>query len=197
MTTITYYFSLLSPFTYLAGDRLEQIAARHGAQIDYRPVDFLSILPQTGGLPVPKRHPARQAYRLQELKRLSAWSGLPLNLTPAHWPTDSVKASSAVIAVAEGGGDAGALARAFLRACWAEERDIGDAATISAILSELGHDPASLEEAMVKAADTYRELTEAALAAEVFGAPFYIVGDERFWGQDRLDMLDWHLGRQT
>ena len=50
---------------------------------------------------------------------------------------------------------------------------------------------------MVKAEDTYRELTEAALAAEVFGAPFYIVGDERFWGQDRLDMLDWHLGRQT
>jgi 2-hydroxychromene-2-carboxylate isomerase len=195
MTRIDYYFSVLSPFTYLAGLGLEEVAARRGAQIVYKPADIMKLFAETGGVPVPKRHPSRIAYRRQELLRISARRGLPLNLQPAHWPTNPLPASKAIIAVAQSGGDAGKLAHAFLRAVWAEERDIGDPATVAAILAENGHDAAALAPAMDAAEATYHANTEAALAAGVFGAPFYVVGDERFWGQDRLDYLDEYLAK--
>jgi 2-hydroxychromene-2-carboxylate isomerase len=195
MTRIDYYFSVLSPFTYLAGLGLEEVAARRGAQIVYKPADIMKLFAETGGVPVPKRHPSRIAYRRQELLRISARRGLPLNLQPAHWPTNPLPASKAIIAVAQSGGDAGKLAHAFLRAVWAEERDIGDPATVAAILAENGHDDAALAPAMDAAEATYHANTEAALAAGVFGAPFYVVGDERFWGQDRLDYLDEYLAK--
>jgi 2-hydroxychromene-2-carboxylate isomerase len=195
MTRIDYYFSVLSPFTYLAGLGLEEVAARRGAQIVYKPADIMKLFAETGGVPVPKRHPSRIAYRRQELLRISARRGLPLNLQPAHWPTNPLPASKAIIAVAQSGGDAGKLAHAFLRAVWAEERDIGDPATVAAILAENGHDDAALAPAMDAAEATYHANTEAALAAGVFGAPFYVVGDERFWGQDRLDFLDEYLAK--
>jgi 2-hydroxychromene-2-carboxylate isomerase len=195
MARIDYYFSVLSPFTYLAGLDLEEIAARHGASIAYKPADIQKVFAETGGVPVPKRSPARQAYRIQELKRISARRRLPLNLQPAHWPTNPVPASTAIIAVAESGGDAGRLAHACLRAVWAEERDIGDPATVAAILAENGHDAVELAPAMAAAESTYQKNTEDAVAAGVFGAPSYVVGEEIFWGQDRLDYLDEYLGK--
>ncbi|MFQ5565653.1 MAG: 2-hydroxychromene-2-carboxylate isomerase, partial [Paracoccaceae bacterium] len=118
---------------------------------------------------------------------------MAFNLQPAHWPTNPVPASLAVIAVAEAGGDAGALAHAYLRAVWAEERDIGEPAVVAAILDASGHDAAALAPTMAGAEATYHANTEAAIAAGVFGAPFYVVGGELFWGQDRLDYLDDHL----
>jgi 2-hydroxychromene-2-carboxylate isomerase len=139
---------------------------------------------------MPKRHPSRIAYRSQELRRISARRGLAFNLQPAHWPTNPVPASCALIAVAEAGGDAGTLAHAYLRAVWAEERDIGEAAVVAAILDENGHDAAALAPAMAAAEATYQANTEAAFDAGVFGAPFYVVDGEVFWGQDRLDYLD-------
>ena len=193
MARIDYYFSVLSPFSYLAGLGLEEIAARRGASIAYRPMDIMKLFAETGGIPMPKRHPSRIAYRSQELRRISARRAMPFNLQPAHWPTDPVPASCAVIAVADAGGDAGALAHAFLRAVWAEERDIGEAAVVAAILGEGGHDAAALAPAMAGAEATYNANTEAAIAAGVFGAPFYVVDGEVFWGQDRLDYLDVHL----
>ena len=97
MARIDYYFSILSPFTYLAGDGLERIAAKHGAEISYRPCDIMKVFAETGGVPVPQRHPFRQEYRLQELKRISKRTGLRLNLKPAHWPTDPFPGSAAII----------------------------------------------------------------------------------------------------
>ena len=195
MARIDYYFSVLSPFSYLAGLGLEEVAARRGATIAYRPMDIMKVFAETGGVPVPQRHPSRIAYRSQELRRISARRGLAFNLQPAHWPTDPAPASCALIAVAGAGGDAGALAHAYLRAVWAEQRDIGEAAVVDAILGENGHDAAALAPAMAAAEATYQANTEAALAAGVFGAPFYVVGDEVFWGQDRLEYLDEHLAR--
>lgn len=195
MTTIDYYYSLLSPFTYLAGAGLEEIAARHGAQIVYRPTDLFKVFNETGGLPVPKRHPFRQEYRLQELNRLSKMNDMPLNIKPKHWPVDGTAASVAVISIARSGGDGGAISQAFLRACWVEERDISDKETIAAILSENGFDMAEVERGSEAATAEFEANADRALENGVFGAPFYVVGDERFWGQDRLSHLDWHLGQ--
>jgi 2-hydroxychromene-2-carboxylate isomerase len=198
MTVITCYFSTPSPYAYLAGRRLEEIAARHGAEIDWKPLDLIALFARTGGQAPKDRHPARQAYRLQELRRQARKAGMTLNLKPAFWPVNPAPSCYAVIAaqaaVRKGAaGDLGALIYGFLRACWAEERDIADTETISAIMAAAGFDPAIADRGMMMAADTYVANLEEAVTEGVFGAPFYTVGDEKFWGQDRLDDLDLHL----
>lgn len=192
MTTIDYYFSVQSPFTYLAGDRLERIAAARGARIDYKPVDTGPVFAASGGVPVAMRPPARLAYRAQDLVRLARAADLPFNLHPAHWPTNAAPASAAVAATQIAGGDAGAVARAVMRAVWAEELDIADPATLSEIVSSTGGDMSALDHPAGAAA--YAANSEQAIARGVFGVPFYIVGEALFWGQDRLDALDRHLG---
>lgn len=196
MADIDYFFATISPYTYLAATRLEEIAARHGATIAYKPVDLLAVFARTGGVPPDQRASARQEYRLQELRRQARKAGLPLNPAPRHWPTNPAPSSYAVIAAANaGGGDMGRLVHALTRACWAEDRDVADDAVIRACLEEAGFDPSLADSGLLVGAETYAANTEEAVARGAFGAPFYIVNadDERFWGQDRLDDLDAHL----
>lgn len=195
---IDYFFSAISPFAYLAGDRLERIAERHGAEVAYKPVDILALFARTGGTPPAERPPARQSYRLQELRRQAKKRGLPIVLQPAHFPTNAAPASYAIIAAQAaaqtgGQGDTGALVRAILAACWAEERDIAEDAVIREALAQAGFDPALADRGLLAGAETYARNLEDAVEAGVFGAPFYVVGDERFWGQDRLEDLDLFL----
>jgi 2-hydroxychromene-2-carboxylate isomerase len=195
MAHIDYYFSTVSPWAYLAGNRLEEMAARHGASITYKPVDLGALFPRTGGVALPERHPSRQEYRLQELDRQSRKLGMPLNLRPAFWPVNGAPAAYAIIAAqSAGGGDVGALAQAIMRACWAEEKNIAEDETIRACLSATGFDPALADKGLLSGADTYARNTEQAALAGVFGSPFYVVDTgQKFWGQDRLDDLDLHL----
>ena len=194
MPTIDYYVSTISPFAYLAGDRLERIAEAHGADIRYKPLDILTLFQRTGGVPPAERHPSRQAYRLQELRRQAAKRGMPINLQPAHFPTNPAPSSYAVItAQKDGAGDLGALVRNLLAACWAEERDIAEDAVIRDCLERAGFAPDLADKGLLSGAETYAANLEDAVAAGVFGAPFYVVGEERFWGQDRLEDLDLHL----
>ena len=120
---------------------------------------------------------------------------MPFNLKPAHWPTNPAPSSYALIAAQkEDGGEVGALAHAFTRACWAEERDIAQDEVIRDVLEANGFDPALADRGMMSAADEYARNLEDAVAAGAFGAPFYVVdGSELFWGQDRLDDLDLFL----
>ncbi|MEM7744992.1 MAG: 2-hydroxychromene-2-carboxylate isomerase [Pseudomonadota bacterium] len=194
MTQIDYYYSLGSPFTYVAGDRLEKIAAKHGAKIAYKPCDMAHVFSQTGGLPPAKRHPSRQEYRLQELKRLPEAAGMPLHTHPKFWPVDATPASLAVISGDHKGADTGALSRAFLRAVWAEQQNIADPFTIATIVGKVcGTAGGAIVADAPSQKHVFDSNTAEALARGVFGAPFYIVGEERFWGQDRLEYLDRHL----
>lgn len=194
MPGIEYYFTTISPFVYLAGTRLEDIAARHGAAITYRPVDAAVLFARTGGTPLAERHDNRKAYRLQELRRQAAKREMPINPRPAHFPTNPAPAAYAVIAAQEaGGGDIGALVHGLARACWAEERDIADDAVIRAALEAAGFDPGLADRGLLAGAETYTRNLEQAIAQGAFGVPFYVVGDERFWGQDRLEDLALHL----
>lgn len=192
MAHIDYYLGTISPWCYLAGDRLERIAARHGATITYKPLDLLQLFDRTGGVRPADRHESRMAYRAQELPRWADHLGMALNLRPAHWPVNMAPSSYAIIAAQAKGGDVGGLVQAFLRAVWAEERDISDDATIRAILSEQGFDAGLADSGLFIGAETYGRNLEEAVAAGAFGAPFYIIRetDQRFWGQDRLDFLD-------
>lgn len=194
MTQIDYYFSTISPFAYLASDRLEEIAARHGATITYKPLDVIALFARTGGTAPADRHPARMEYRAQELVRLAKVLDMPFNLKPAHWPTNAAPSSYAIIAAQKAGGDVGALARAILRACWVEQKDIAEDSVIRACLEATGFDPSLADSGLLLGAETYPRNLEEAVEAGAFGSPFYITDDgARFFGQDRLAHLDLHL----
>ena len=196
---VDYFFTPVSPFTYLGHDRFVAIAESHGASIDVKPVDLGRVFPVSGGLPLKQRASQRQAYRLVELARWSKHLGLPLNLQPRHFPVPPELASKWILAAQtqNGGASALKLTGALLRAVWAEERNIADADTLAAVASEQGLNAKSLAEC-AGAADIgvrYDALTQEAIDRQVFGAPTYIYRDEPFWGQDRLDFLDRALAK--
>ena len=194
MLVIDYFFAPISPFVYLAGDRLQSIAARHGAKVRYIPLNAPALFPRMGGQILAERHESRKIYRLQELRRTAARLGMKIDLKPAFFPVNPAPASYAIIAAATaGGGDLAGLVQAFPRAVWAEGRDISDDDVVQSILSSHGFDPKTADRGMMAAADTYMANLEEPVQRGVFGVPFYIVGDERFFGQDRLDDLDLFL----
>jgi 2-hydroxychromene-2-carboxylate isomerase len=199
MPHIDYFFATVSPFTYMAGTRLEAIAAKYGATVTYKPLDVIALFGRTGGIAPKDRHESRKEYRLQELRRQSAKAGLKLNLQPAFWPTNPAPSSYAVIAAQAAlkngaTGDLGALVHGYTRACWAEEKDISQDEVVRDGLSAAGFDPALADSGLLLGAETYAANLEEAVSRGAFGAPFYITDtDERFWGQDRLEDLDLHL----
>lgn len=187
MAQIDYYFALLSPYCYLAGTRLEEMAAQHGATINYKPFDLIQGFGRTGGVPPKERHISRIEYRAQELPRQAKKLDMPFNIQPAHWPTNAAPAAYAFIAAQNaGGGDLGLLAHVITRAVWAEEKDIAQDDVIRACLTQAGFDPALADSGLLQGAETYARNLETAVDAGAFGAPFYIVDDQRFWGQDRI-----------
>ncbi len=190
--TIDYFLTTTSPWTYLGHDLLVQTAKRHGAEIRWRPMQLASVFKETGGVPLKQRPPARQHYRFVELKRWRVIRALPLNLQPAHFPTDPALADRCAVALAEDGVDpAGFLARAF-RAVWVHEQDIADEQTLEPLLADAGHEArdviARARSEEIGAA--YERNTREAVERDVFGAPTYILNGEPFWGQDRIDLLD-------
>jgi len=193
MAQIDYYLSPLSPWAYLAGDRLERIAERHGASVTYRPLDIMQLFDRTGGTRPQNRHPSRLEYRRQELPRWAEHLGMPIRIDVPM--TNAAPASYAIIAAQEAGGDVAALVQAILAARFAEGRDIAEDEVIREALAKAGFDPGLADRGLFVGAETYARNLERAIEAGVFGVPFYHVldTDQRFWGQDRLDFLDRHL----
>lgn len=191
---IDYYFAPHSPWTYLGHLRFWDVARKAGARINVRPVDLGGkVFPVTGGLPLAKRAPQRQAYRLLELQRFADWLHVPINLHPKFFPVASDDAARLIIAVEQhhGGDVAMAFADTVLRGVWQQERNIADEAVLAQMLTEREL-PASLLEASHSQAvhERYEQDTQQAIDAGVFGAPSYVVDGEIFWGQDRLDFLE-------
>jgi 2-hydroxychromene-2-carboxylate isomerase len=189
---IDLFFSTLSPYAYLAGNRAEAVAVKHGATITYKPVDIMALFARTGGTAPKDRHVSRIEYRAQELPRQAKKVGLPFNLKPAHWPTNGAPSSYAFIAAQNaGGGDLGKLMFAITRAVWAEDKDIAEDAVVRACLQEAGFDPALADSGLLEGAETYAANLEEAVERGVFGSPFYITdSNQRFWGQDKIEDLD-------
>jgi 2-hydroxychromene-2-carboxylate isomerase len=195
MAHIDYYFSVLSPFHYLAGPRFKAVVEAHGTEVTFKPLDIMALFDRTGGVRPAERHPARQEYRKQELRRQAKKAGMAINIQPAHWPTNAAPASYAIIAAqAAGGGDLFTLVQAISRAAWAEEKDIAEDEVIKAALDEAGFDQGLAFSGLLTGAEIYSRNLEEAVEANVFGAPFWVVdGSETFWGQDRIDDLDLFL----
>jgi len=188
---VAVYYALQSPWTYLGWPRFMDLAAEKNLDVEYRPIKAAPVFAASGGLPLAKRPVQRQAYRMMELKRWRDVLGLPLTLEPKFFPTDENQGALMAITHGQNGGDIGSLSYAMMRAVWAEERDLSDQATLLTIAGEQGLDGAALLSASKTQtpADIYESNTKAALEAGVFGVPTFAVGDELFWGQDRLDLL--------
>ena len=192
MKTVDYYFATNSPWTYLGHERFVALANEHGATVNVLPIDLSKVFPGSGGLPLAKRAPQRQAYRLVELKRWSEHLRIPIHFTPKFAGADPNVSARWVIAALEHGTAAGlAMALGAMRARWAEERDAADPATLRYVAHHAGLDADKLA---ARAADPeiqarYDASTQQAIDAQVFGAPWYVYRGEPFWGQDRLDFL--------
>jgi 2-hydroxychromene-2-carboxylate isomerase len=198
MKSVDYYFSPVSPWTYLGHARLREIARRHGATIAVKPVDFGRVFPVSGGLPLKQRAPQRQAYRMVELRRWREFLGVPIQLEPKFFPVSADLAAKTIIAAAPSGAEKQLdLAHGIMRACWEEDRDISQGATLEAVASACGLDGTALVAAAAQAGAQaeYDRLTQEAVDRQVFGAPTYVVAGEPFWGQDRLDFVDRALAR--
>jgi 2-hydroxychromene-2-carboxylate isomerase len=195
-TTIDYYFATMSPWTYLGHARFTAIAKAADATVRVRPIDLGKVFPVSGGLPLAKRAPQRQAYRLVELRRFADHLELPLNLQPAHFPVAGDAAAKLIIAVdAHDGTDAAmALSGAVLRGVWAEQRNIADPKDLAGMLRALGLAERRLEDAETAAViERYESNTQQAIDIQVFGSPTYVIDGELFWGQDRLDFVERRL----
>ncbi len=192
--TIDYYLSLNSPWTYMGSALAADIAKRNGATVNVKPAKFGPIFEQTGGLPLPKRSPQRRAYRLMELKRWREVRNIPLILQPKNSPSDDLAATRLVIAAKLQGKDAHRLATEFGRAIWELDQPLGDAEVMAAAGKRAGVDIAAVRAAAPSDAELdqlYEQYTQEALAANVFGAPSFVLpSGEFFWGQDRLEMLE-------
>lgn len=189
---IDYYFTPVSPFTYLGHDRFVAIAREHGATIAVKAINLGDVFPVSGGLPLSKRAPQRQAYRLVELKRWSEYLNIPINIQPKFFPVNGDLAAAWILAAQEQGiAQALALTGAVGRAIWEQQRDVAAESTLREIAGEQGLDATALgrRAASAEIGARYKALTQEAIARQVFGAPTYVYRDELFWGQDRLDFL--------
>jgi 2-hydroxychromene-2-carboxylate isomerase len=196
--SIEYYFTPISPWTHFGHARLRAIAQRHGASITVKPVDYGRVFPVSGGLPLKQRAPQRQGYRMVELKRWRDFLGVPITLEPKFFPAPVDLAAKLIIAAANAGGEKQLdLAGAIMKACWQEDRDVAEAATLEAIARGVGLDGAALLKAAGEPAAQaeYDRLTQEAIERQVFGAPTYVVNGELFWGQDRLEFVDRALAK--
>ena len=192
--TVEYFLAPQSPYAYLGHDRFVSIIKKTQAPVLIKPFDVAKIFSLSGGVPVAQRPLQRQAYRLVELQRWSSYLKKPLVLHPAFFPVSGDPGSKLIIAAQQAYGTEQALdlAGALGKAVWAEEKNITDPQTLESIANALQLDGAKLVAAIASEAvlAVFNENTEAAIAAQVFGVPWYRIEGENFWGQDRLDFVE-------
>ncbi len=195
MKTIGYYLSVVSPWSYLGHRRFYDIARAHSAEILYLPIDSSIVFPKTGGLALKDRSLQRKRYRMQELRRWRSHLKLELNLEPKYFPTDPKLASCVVIAAIEAGHNVTELVYELMRAVWVREEDVSDPSVIKSAIerSEGNVDELLSAENQLHVQSVFSENSERAVTKGVFGVPSYVVGEEVFWGQDRLEFLDTFL----
>jgi 2-hydroxychromene-2-carboxylate isomerase len=188
---IDYYFSLVSPWAYIGHSRFREIVDTFGLKVNLKPVVLAELFSETGGLPLPKRHPVRQRYRMLELQRWRDKRGLQFKLQPAHWPFNVRLADGLVIAAIEAGHDVDPFLRRAFAAVWEEESNLADEAILVQLADRSGLPGKTLVERSrsEEIAKVYEQNRQDALAADVFGSPSYVLDGEVFWGQDRIELL--------
>jgi 2-hydroxychromene-2-carboxylate isomerase len=189
---VDYYFSLQSPWAYIGHNSFRDLVSTYDLKVNHKPVVLVDLFSETGGLPLMKRHPVRQRYRMVELQRWRDRRGLTFHLQPANWPFDARLADGVVIAALESGFDPDRYLARGLAAVWEDQLSLADPATIAKLADESGLPGKKLVERSQQEAISiaYEQNRQDALASDVFGSPAYVLDGEVFWGQDRIDLLE-------
>jgi len=188
---VDYYFSFSSPWAYIGHKAFRDVVAAHGLKVNHKPVVLVDLFSETGGLPLIKRHPVRQRYRMVELQRWRDKRGLNFHFQPKYVPLNARLADGVVIAAIEAGLDPDPfLGRAF-PAVWEQQLNLADPATIARLADEVGLPGKKLVErsSSDEISAAYEQNRQDAIAADVFGSPVYVLEGEVFWGQDRIELL--------
>jgi 2-hydroxychromene-2-carboxylate isomerase len=188
---IDYYFSFQSPWAYIGHKPFRDLVSTYDLKVNYKPVVLIDLFSETGGLPLLKRHPVRQRYRMVELQRWRDKRGLKFHLQPAHWPFNARLADGVVIAAIEAGLDPDQYLQRSYAGVWEDQLNLADAATVATLADESGLPGGQLvkRSATEEISAAYEQNRQDALSADVFGSPAYVLDGEVFWGQDRLELL--------
>jgi 2-hydroxychromene-2-carboxylate isomerase len=188
---IDFYFDFSSPYGYFAAASIDDIAARHGRTVSWRPILLGAVFKITGQQPLPTI-PLKGTYAKRDLERSARLLGLPFRL-PDPFPISSTAPSRAFYSVTDSDPQlARTLARALYSAYFAEGRDISAPQVTIDVAAKLGVDKDMMTQALNDAAvkDRLRREVDAAIARGVFGSPYIIIDDEPFWGADRFDQVE-------
>jgi 2-hydroxychromene-2-carboxylate isomerase len=193
---LEFFFDYGSPFSYLADTQLERLAERTGARVIYRPMLLGGVFKETGNSS-PIAIEAKRKYMMADLSRWAKHYGLPAPNNP-HFPINTIRLMRGAVA-AERSGVFAAYHRAVFDAFWRDGLNLGDAAVVREVLARADLDAerlaAASEEHAVK--DALRMATEAVVARGAFGAPTFFVGDQMFWGNDRLLFVEQALSARS
>ena len=187
--TVEFFYDFGSPTVYLAATQLPDIAASVGATIDWRPMLLGGVFKSTGNQS-PVVVPAKAAYMNNDLKRFAKRYGVPFRFNP-HFPINTLALMRGAVAYQDDAVASSTYRDAIFTAIWVEARNLNEPDVIGQVLSAAGLDPAELMNRIGQQAvkDQLIANTEEAVNRGVFGAPTFFVGEQMFFGQDRLDFV--------
>ena len=187
--TVEFFYDFGSPTVYLAATQLPAIAAAVGATIDWRPMLLGGVFKSTGNQS-PVVVPAKAAYMNNDLERFAKRYGVPFRFNP-HFPINTLALMRGAVAYQNDGVVSSTYRDAIFMAIWVEARNLNEPDVIGQVLSDAGLDPAELMNRIGQQTvkDQLIANTEEAVNRGVFGAPTFFVGEQMFFGQDRLDFV--------
>ena len=187
---IDYYYSLMSPWTYLGAERFYELQNKYNFKINHYPLDILKLFSLSGGQPLTKRADQRKAYRMMELRRWQEKLNLLINFKPKYFPPSDVVKASCIILSVEDQNVQNLISLNLLKCVWVEEKDISDIDTLTEVCNKMGLNIDETLKHLKMHEQLYYSLAVKAARSNVFGSPSYVLNDEVFWGQDRLDLLE-------
>jgi 2-hydroxychromene-2-carboxylate isomerase len=196
MKKILYFYSVASPFAHLGNKRLIEISKKYSVEIIEKPIDLVGkVFVATGGVPVPQRHISRQNYRLLELKRWGEFLNIKINQKPKFFPPKDPHTPALFCIASIDMGIKIEFGMKVLEQLWAQENDISNLETLKFIANDLKINFEDLNKLAMsdKIKNIYEANTQEAINMNIFGVPTYIYNNEMFWGQDRLELLEYSL----
>lgn len=194
---IDFYFDFSSPYSYIANEWIDALAARHGRVVRRRAI-LLGVTFQAAELKSPVSHPIKRDYALRDFARSARFEGLPY-LLPSTFPIPTQNAARVFwwLQETQGAEAAAAWTRSAFRAFFTRDIVLSDPAALKALLAESGVDADAAEAAWNDPVwkDRLKQANEQAIAAGVFGAPFFVIDGEPFWGNDRKLQMERWLGQ--
>jgi len=196
--SLDFFFSLGSTYTYLTAMRIEAVAAAADVTVRWRPFSVRTIMREQNNIPF-REKPIKTRYMWRDIERRAARHGIVFT-RPPRYPNDGDPIANQLGIIAADEGWCPAYARAVYRHWFLDDDDPGDLDNLRTILTGLGKDPDALlaRAGSPELRDRYAAQTDIARQAGIFGSPTFLVGEEIFWGDDRLeDALDWCVPHAT